>query len=291
MKQIKGAGLGFRRDLMESLKQLPAIPFDFFEVAPENWIGIGGRYEKELKFFTEQYAFVCHGLSLSLGGVKTLDWGLLKGIKQFMQEHGMTLYTEHLSFCTDQGQLYDLLPLPCTEEAVRWVSQRIAQVQDFLGMQIGVENVSYYFSPPEAEMSEAEFIKEVINTSGCFLHLDVNNVYVNSQNFGFDPYGYLRALPLEKTRYIHVAGHYVEEDGLIIDTHGGDVIDPVWDMLAWVYQHIPQSPHSVPSLLERDFNFPELNDLLHEVERIRRIQAACAVKGIKGKQKEMKHAS
>lgn len=272
MRKISGAGLGFRREMIPALKAAEALPIDFFEIAPENWMGIGGRFARDLRGFTEHYPFVCHGLSLSLGGTETLDMNLLKQIKEFMHTHQISLYTEHLSWCTDDGHLYDLLPIPCTGEAVKWVAQRIRQAQDILDMPIGVENASYYFSPPGAEMKEEEFISAVVRESGCFLHLDVNNIYVNSQNFGFDPFEYLNALPLDKVGYVHVAGHFVEPDGLIIDTHGADVIDPVWQLLREAYSRC--SDVNVPTCLERDFNMPTLQSLLDEVSTIRRIQAS-----------------
>lgn len=262
--RISGAGLGFRRELIPALKsEVPGV-IDFFELAPENWAGMGGSSAKNLRRFTERFPFVCHGLSLDLGGLRPLDIELLKRIKGFMAEHGMTLYTEHLSWCGDDGHLYDLLPIPCTGDAVRWVAGRIRQVQDLLGMRIGVENASYYVAPPGAEMSEAEFIRAVIEEADCLLHLDVNNVYVNSRNFGFDPLAFIDALPLERTCYLHMAGHLVEPDGVLVDTHGAAVIDPVWALLDATYARVgPQ-----PTCLERDFNIPVLDELVEEVGRI-----------------------
>lgn len=282
-----GAGLGFRRELLPELKSSPDAKIDFFEIAPENWIPAGGRYARDLRQFTERFPFICHGLSLSLGGTLELDKALLQAVKSFMKTHGITLYTEHLSWCADDGHLYDLLPIPCTTEAVKWVANRIQQAQDILGMKIGIENASCYFSPPGAEMTEAEFIRAVVNEADCLLHLDVNNVYVNSRNFGFDPIAYLNTLPLEKVCYLHVAGHYIDQDGLIIDTHGADVIDPVWSLLETVFEHpalttptlttpaltTPALPTpALPVCLERDFNFPSLNRLLKEVDTIRHLQ-------------------
>ena len=182
-----GAGLGFRRELIADLEA--GVPQDvaFFEIAPENWAGMGGRSARQLRVFTERYPFVCHGLSLSLGGPGALDTALLRRIRAFMAEHGIALYTEHLSWCADERHLYELLPIPQTAEAVRWTAARIRQVQDLLGCRIGIENASTYIAPPGAEMSEAEFIAAVVAEADCLLHLDVNNIYVNSRNFGFDP--------------------------------------------------------------------------------------------------------
>lgn len=268
-----GAGLGFRRELLPELKAHANPGVDFFEIAPENWINAGGHYARDLRLFTERFPFVCHGLSLSLGGTQKLDITLLKSIKTFMRVHGISLYTEHLSWCTDDGHLYDLLPIPCTEEAVAWVASRIRETQDVLEMQIGIENASYYFVPTGAEMSEQAFIDAIVKESDCLLHLDVNNVYVNSQNFGFDPLAYITALPLDKLCYLHVAGHFIEDDGVIIDTHGADVIDPVWTLLETVYKDANRRAATLPTCLERDFNFPILESLLQEVETIRSLQS------------------
>ena len=267
---LSGAGLGFRRELIEPLKQSVPSVINFFEVAPENWAGLGGKSAKDLRHFTERYPFVCHGLSLSLGGPAPLDTQLLHKTKAFMKAHGMQLFTEHLSWCSDESHLYDLLPIPCTQEAVMWTAHRIAQAQDILEMRIGIENASTYIAPPGAEMSEAEFVAVVVKEADCLLHLDVNNIYVNSQNFGFDALDYLSTLPLERTCYVHVAGHYVEPDGLLIDTHGAEVIDPVWDLLLAAYERIGGD---VPTCLERDFNMPSLNELTAEVNQIARLQA------------------
>ena len=282
MRRIaQGAGLGFRRELLTELSSWQGKTVDFFEIAPENWATNGGRFAKDLRRFTERYAFVCHGLSLSIGSTDDLDVALVKRIKQFMAEHRIGLYTEHLSWCSHAGHLYDLLPIPCTQEAVDWVSSRVRQVQDILGMQIGLENASYYLAPPGAEMSEQQFISEIIRQSDCLLHLDVNNVYVNSQNFNFDPKAYLDELPLNKVCYLHVAGHYQESDGFLVDTHGADVIDPVWDLLDYVYQSMGAAASSVPTCLERDFNFPALSELMTEVEMIRAKQQAIHTANIK----------
>jgi uncharacterized protein (UPF0276 family) len=196
---------------------------------------------------------------------------LLNDIKAFMRLHGMTLYTEHLSWCGDDGHLYDLLPIPCTGDAVNWVARRIRQAQDILGMRIGIENASYYVAPPGAEMSEVEFISAVIAEADCLLHLDVNNIYVNSRNFGFDPVAFMDALPLERTCYLHMAGHYVEPDGVLVDTHGAAVIDPVWALLDAAYARTGP----LPTCLERDFNIPALAELTAEVEQIAAAQRCC----------------
>lgn len=265
------AGLGFRRELIAALQDKVPEEIQFFEIAPENWAGMGGRSAHTLRAFTERYPFVCHGLSLSLGGPGALDAQLLRRIRDFMRTHGMTLFTEHLSWCADDSHLYELLPIPMTEDAVRWTADRIARVQDMLGMRIGIENASAYIAPPGADMTEPEFIRAVLERADALLHLDVNNLYVNSCNFGFDAHAYLAQLPLERTCYLHVAGHYVEEDGLVVDTHGSEVIDPVWQLLHAAYQRMDRA---VPTCLERDFNIPNLQTLTHEVAHIAHVQHA-----------------
>jgi len=268
-KSATGTGLGFRRELLPELRGSDLSGIDFFEVAPENWAGLGGRYNSDLRAFSERFPFVAHGLSLSIGSSDALDVALLKQTKAFMAEHGIGLYTEHLSWCSHEGHLYDLLPIPCTQEAVHWVAGRIRQAQDILGMRIGMENASYYFAPPGAEMTEQEFISAIVREADCLLHLDVNNVYVNSRNFGFDPEDYLKSLPLDKVCYLHMAGHYAEPDGFLIDTHGAGIIDPVWDLLDVTYTMLGERAGVLPTCLERDFNFPPLAELLLEMRRIR----------------------
>ena len=268
--RLAGAGLGFRRELIAALKTRVPAAIDFFELAPENWIDLGGAHGRDLRGFTERYPFVCHGLSLSLGGPAPLDDMLLHKTRQFMDTHQIVLFTEHLSYCSDDGHLYDLLPIPFTEEAVKYVAARIRRAQDILERRIAIENASFYTAAPIADMDEASFIRAVLLEADCDLHLDVNNVYVNSVNHRYDPLEFIRALPAGRIVYMHMAGHYREADDLLIDTHGAAVIDPVWALLDATYRI-----HGVaPTLLERDFNIPPLAELTREVERIARIQAA-----------------
>lgn len=261
-------GLGFRRELIPALKTGVPDAIDFFEIAPENWIDLGGILGRDLCVFTERYPFVCHGLSLSIGSPAPLDEVLLKKVRRFLDRHQIRFYTEHLSYCSDDGHLYDLLPIPFTEEAVKYVAARVRSVQNILERRIALENASFYVQAPSAELSEADFIRAVLVEADCDLHLDVNNVYVNSINHAYDPIEFIRAMPTERIVYMHIAGHYNEAENLIIDTHGADVIDPVWSLLEQTY-HI----HGVaPTLLERDFNIPPLHELVREVERIGLIQ-------------------
>jgi len=265
---VTGAGLGLRRGLMDRLMADPPADIDFMEVAPENWIHVGGKLGKKFRFFTERYPFLIHGLSLSIGGPTPLNEQLLRDIKAFMREHGIRYYSEHLSYCGDDGQLYDLMPIPFTEEAVSYVAGRIRRAQDILGQRMAVENVSYY-APADTTMSEIEFTRAVLEEADCDLLLDINNIVVNSINHRYDPMEFMLAMPAERIRYFHVAGHYVEAEDLRIDTHGAAVSDPVWDLLGAAYAHFGP----VPTLLERDFNFPPLEDLLAEVRKVRDLQS------------------
>lgn len=240
---------------------------DFMEVAPENWIGIGGGLGRKFRAMTERLPFVIHGLCLSIGSPAPLDEDLIHAVGRFMASHDIRCYTEHLAYCSDDGHLYDLLPIPFTEEAVRYVAERIKRVQDILGMRIGMENVSYYAAPGQ-EMTEVEFVNAVLAEADCGLLLDVNNIYVNSVNHGYDPEAYLKALPGERVMYLHIAGHYEEAVDLRVDTHGAAVADPVWTLLGQAYAHFG----AMPTLLERDFNIPPLSELLREVDQIRAAQ-------------------
>ena len=179
------------------------------------------------------------------------------------------MYSEHLSFTSDDGLLYDLMPIPFTEDAVTWVADRVKRVQDILEQRIALENVSFY-APTDASMSEADFVNAVLEEADCDLMLDINNIVVNSINHGYDAHDFMFRMPAERIRYFHLAGHYVEAEDLRIDTHGDAVGDQAWDLLRDAYAHFGP----VPTLLERDFNFPPLEELLDEVRQIRRYQAA-----------------
>ena len=275
---IHGAGLGLRRTLLGPLADLNPDSVNFLEVAPENWIGVGGRYGKKFRALAEQYPITLHGLCLNIGGFVPLDTDFLIKLKQFMGELNISFYSDHLTYCGDTGQLYDLMPIPFTEEAVRHVASRIKQVQETLEQRIAIENASYYAAPMQ-QMSEIEFINAVVSEADCDLLLDVNNIYVNSINHNYDPIDFLNKLPGERATYIHIAGHFNEDEDLKVDTHGADVIDPVWDLLQAAYQRFG----SLPTLLERDFNIPPLPELLFEVEKISEYQQAFSASDLTGK--------
>jgi uncharacterized protein (UPF0276 family) len=268
---VQGAGLGLRRAFIGPLAGHPSESVGFYEIAPENWMRIGGRLGKQFRALTERFPFVCHGLSLSLGGPAPLDEAFLRELGIFLDRHRIRLYSEHLSYCGDDGHLYDLMPIPFTEAAVRYTAERIRRTQDILERRIAIENISYYAAPGR-EMEEIDFLNAVLAEADCDLLLDVNNIHVNSVNHGYDAEAFLDAIPAGRIVYAHVAGHYVEAEDFLVDTHGAPVIDPVWQLLDRAYARFGV----FPTLLERDFNIPPLAELLREVEDIRRLQASHA---------------
>ena len=275
---IKGVGLGLKRELIPQIQSLYSNPsianINFVEIAPENWIGAGGKAEADLAWFVERYPIACHGLCLSLGGPDPLNTSFLKQVKQFLHANKIPLYTEHLSYCSDiqhgqAGYLYDLLPIPFTEEAVKYVAQRIRQTQDILGQRIAVENTSFYVAAPISTMDEITFLNAVLTEADCNLHLDINNIYVNSVNFSFDGHEFLRQIPRERIVYSHIAGHLQVGRDVLVDTHGEAIIDPVWALLEEAYKLFG----TFPTLLERDTNIPPLAKLMQEVNKIATYQA------------------
>ncbi|MDT3337006.1 DUF692 domain-containing protein [Shewanella sp. SP1S1-7] len=268
-KNAVQVGLGLRREMLsEFCTQVPEA-INFFEVAPENWMTLGGKFGRQFRELTEQHTFYCHGLSLSIGSPEPLDLAFVKNIKTFMDLHQIQVYSEHLSYCSGQGHLYDLMPIPFTDAAVKHVAARVKQVEDILERPLILENVSFY-AAPGAQMSELEFVNAVLQEADCKLLLDVNNIYVNSINHQYDADAFLQAMPTERIAYLHIAGHYKQAEDLLIDTHGAAINDPVWALLQRCY-----ALHGVkPTLLERDFNLPTTAELLLELNQIHAYQAA-----------------
>jgi len=266
-KNLTGAGLGLKRSFLADVLQQAPEEVGFYEVAPENWMTIGGKHGQRFKTLSERFALVTHGLSLSIGSTDPLDEKFLSNLKSFLAEYQVRLYSEHLSYCSHGGHLYDLMPIPFTEEAVKHVVARIRRVQDILEQRIAIENVSYYAAPGQ-EMSEIAFFNAVVTEADCLILLDINNIYVNSVNHRYDAEAFLTAIPSERIAYGHMAGHFVQAPDFLVDTHGAPVIDPVWALLAKAYQY-----HGVfPTLLERDFNIPPLPELIAEVATIASLQ-------------------
>jgi len=264
---INGSGLGLRRSFLDEIVMQPPEAVDFYEVAPENWINIGGKMGKQFRAMTERFPFIAHGLSLSIGSPDPLDEEFLRSVKSFLAEHQIQLYSEHLSYCSYDGHLYDLMPIPFTSEAITYVAERIRRVQDILEQKIAIENVSYYAAPGQ-EMNEIDFFNAVVTESDCDILIDINNIYVNSINHGYDAEAFLKAIPAQQIAYAHIAGHYVEAEDFLVDTHGAEVIDPVWKLLGKAYELYG----IFPTLLERDFNIPEMTELVREVKTIKAVQ-------------------
>lgn len=260
-------GIGLRNSLMNQLLEQPPKEIDFFEIAPENWMAQGPKKRAKLTPFLTSYPFVCHGLSLSLGGPDPLDEVFLHEIKTFLDTHHIQCYTEHLSYSALNGHLYDLLPMPLCEEAVTHVAERIRHTQDILERRIGIENVSYYCTPSN-ELTELDFINAVLAEADCDLMLDVNNIYVNSINHQYNAFDFIKKLNPKHIPYCHIAGHKQKSKQLIIDSHGSNIIDPVWNLLDAVYAKFGVRP----TLIERDNDIPPLSDLLEEVKTAKKIQ-------------------
>lgn len=260
-------GIGFRREFADAITEGNDLHPDFIELAPENWMNVGGYWKKKLLKAAEKYPVYSHGLSLSIGSPDPLDRSFLKSLKAFLQAFNIGIYSEHLSYSRcDNAHLYDLLPIPFRMDAVEHIVARIQEVQDYLQRPLVMEIVSYY-TPVAAEMTEVDFINEIVKRSGCQLLLDINNIYVNAFNHQYDARTFIKSLPLKEVAYIHMAGHEQVAPDLIIDTHGAPIIDPVYDLAAWTMTML--SP--VPVLLERDFNIPEMNELSGEINRLKQI--------------------
>lgn len=260
-------GIGFRRDFSEEFLHGNTLRPHFVELAPENWMRIGGHWGQVLDEVRSRYPILCHGLSLSIGSPEEPDPVFLRDLKEFLDRYEVVLYSEHLSYSKcHNAHLYDLLPIPFRQDAVRHIAERIRKVQDFLGRQLVIENVSYY-TPVAAEMTELEFITAILEEADCKLLMDVNNVYVNAFNHKYDPVEFLRGLPAERVAYMHMAGHEQVAPDLIIDTHGSPIIDPVYRLFETALDHVPP----VPVLLERDFNIPELPELQTELDQLQKL--------------------
>ena len=256
---IQGCGVGLRRDFIRDLESLHFQP-SWFEIVPENWIYTPYCHRDAFNQVAEKFPLVAHGLSLSIGSPDPLNYKFLKELKQFLDEYNIEHYSEHLSFSTFYGaQTYDLLPVPMTAPMAGHIADKLKEACDFLGRPVILENATYYYVP-YAEMPEADFINMVLNKADVPLLLDVNNVYVNSANHGFDPQEFIGRLDLNRVAYIHTAGHkYFEKEKLIIDTHGASVCEEVWQLLRDTLKKVP-----VPVTLERDNNIPPLQELIEE---------------------------
>ena len=261
-----GYGLGLRKEHYETvLAEHP--PVDWFEIISENYMVAGGKPHYYLDRIREHYPLVMHGVSLSIGGTDPLDREYLIRLKALTERVEPAWISDHLCWTGVNGtNLHDLMPLPYTPETIRHVAERVSQVQDYLGRQILLENVSSYVAYTASEMTEWEFLCEIAEIADCLILLDVNNIYVSAINHNFDPYTYLTGIPVERVRQFHLAGHTCQQD-LIIDTHDHPIVEPVWDLYAAAVRRFGY----VSTMIERDDNIPPLFELLDELEQARRI--------------------
>jgi len=268
---IVGAGIGLRsRHYREILDSKPAIPW--FEVLSENYFGAGGLPIYHLERVREHYPVTLHGVGMSLGSADPLNFDYLNRLKKLAKSIEPTYVSDHLAWISIDGRhVHDLLPLPYTQEALAHFADRVCQVQDYLGRRLLIENPSSYMGFKEVDMTEWEFLQELVKRTDCDLLFDVNNVYVSSKNHDFDPVEYLHALPADRVKEIHLAG-YEEQDNYLFDTHGYRVHPPVWELYKATIKHIGP----VPTLIEWDNDIPEFEVLVDEANKAQKVMSEMA---------------
>jgi len=275
-RTARGVGLGYRQAIAERTLEARVPELAWLEIHPENYVNRGGRFRHMLEAAAERFPIVTHGLTLGFGTVEPFEEPYVRGLKDLLHRLHVPWHSEHLCFTgTDGVVLHDLLPLPHTWEAVKTAIARIRELRDRLELPIAIENVSYYANVGTPEMGELDFLLEVLEGADAKLLLDVNNVFVNGRNHGFDPRAYLDRIPVERVVQLHVAGHYVRPDGLILDTHGESVRDEVYALLDYTLRRTGP----VPVLLERDQNFRGFDELLAEVRRLHVIYRDATAEG------------
>lgn len=263
-KALQGFGLGLRSEHYSDFVAAPQR-VDWLEIISENYLVDGGKPLYFLDRIRQDYPLAMHGVSLSIGSSDPLDADYLRQLKALVRRVEPAWVSDHLCWTgTSSLNLHDLLPLPYTEATLRHLAPRVAQVQDLLGRPLLLENLSSYVSYRADEIREWEFIGELVALTGCQLLLDVNNVYVNSVNHGFDARTFIDAIPAAAVRQIHLAGHEDHGD-YIIDTHDHPICDAVWDL----YAHTVRRLGAVPTMIERDDNIPPLADLVAELDAVR----------------------
>lgn len=267
---ISGIGVGLRRTFVAELKATKRR-LDFIEVMPENWVCFGGRLKRQIQACLDRFPAVTHSVSLNIGGAEALDNQLLDATAAFCQQHDVAFWSDHVCYSSVLGQpVSDLLPLPFTRQVVAHTAARIQRAKAHVGRPLLLENATFYAhmpppagTPPTDVLDEATFLCELLSAGDCGMLLDINNVYVNSQNHGFDPRAFLDRMPLQRVQQLHLAGHTVQDD-VIIDTHIGPIIDPVWDLYAYTLQ---RAGRLIPTVIEWDQDIPPLDEVLDEVDR------------------------
>ena len=268
-KPFLGFGLGLRAEHYQDILERKPKNIDWFEILSENYMVDGGKPLYFLDAIRQDYPMVMHGVSMSLGSTDELDFEYLKRLKALIERVEPRWFSDHLCWTgVDHMNLHDLLPLPYTEEAVRHVADRISRVQDYIGRQMLIENLSSYITYCDDAMPEWEFLSAIADRADCYLLLDVNNIYVSSYNHRYDPIEYLEGVPPARIWQHHLAGH-TNDGNLIIDTHDQDVIDPVWAL----YEETAKRFGPVSTMIERDGNIPELDQVLAELDQARAVAA------------------
>jgi hypothetical protein len=271
MMTLAGFGLGLRTPHYEAVLNEPHA-IDWLEVITENYLVPGGKPLDYLERIRRRFPLVMHGVSLSIGSTDPVDFEYLAQVRALAARIEPHWISDHLCWTGIEGRnLHDLLPLPYTEEALTSVVERVGQVQDALGRQILLENVSSYLTYRASDMSEWEFLREVAQRADCAILLDINNIYVSSVNHGFDPLTYLQSMPKDRVRQFHLAGHS-DLEGHLIDTHDHPIVEPVWDL----YRAAVAQFGVVPTMIERDDNIPELSELVAELQIARDLSRSCS---------------
>ena len=266
MTKLAGFGLGLRTPHYEAVLNEPHA-IDWLEIITENYLVPGGKPLDYLERIRRRFPLVMHGVSLSIGSTDPIDLDYLAQVRTLAKRIEPHWISDHLCWTGIEGRnLHDLLPLPYTEEALASVVARVGQVQDALGRQILLENVSSYLTYRASDMSEWEFLREVAERADCAILLDINNIYVSSVNHGFDPLTYLQAMPRERVRQFHLAGHS-DLGGHLIDTHDHPIVEPVWDLYCAAVAQFG----AVPTMIERDDNIPSLGELVAELQIAREL--------------------
>jgi uncharacterized protein (UPF0276 family) len=266
MDDFLGFGLGLRtQHYSYILEHQPEV--DWFEAITEDYLVPGGKPHYYLNRIREHYPLVMHGVSLSIGSCDPLNWEYLQKVKNLADKIQPAWISDHLCWTGVDGlNMHDLLPLPYTEEALKHVVDRVKQVQDFLGRQILLENVSSYIEYRASKVTEWEFLSAIAEQADCFILLDINNIYVSSVNHHFDPLNYLNAIPKHRVRQFHLAGHKNCGD-YIIDTHDASIIDGVWSLYAEAVERFGR----VATMIERDDDIPEFPVLFAELQQAKKI--------------------
>ncbi|MFO0578435.1 MAG: DUF692 domain-containing protein [Polyangia bacterium] len=266
-RPLAGIGIGLRRPFAKELLATERR-VDFLEITPENWVCFGGKRRRLLSECLERWPAISHSVSLNIGGLDPLDGELLDRTAALCEELDAPFFSDHLCYSSVRGQpVHDLLPLPFTTEAIEHVAARVKECERRVGRPLVLENATFYSHMPGAEMDEAEFLRRTLAAADCGLLLDVNNVYVNSRNHGFDARAFIDSMPLERVRQLHLAGH-THQDGVIIDTHIGPIIDAVWEL----YEHtLRRAGRLIPTIIEWDQELPPVDEVLDEADRARKV--------------------